>query len=302
MNFLAHCLIAAKAGASHAIVRPTGQTAGRPTTGHGANPPTKTLAKRPSISALGSDLIPSTSASRKAGGPFPTRPTPGPSAARLANGTGEIVGLHGGLIAGGLLGDFVKGQVPPAWPSALQWGVRLHRRIDAYSNTLPGIRQSCARFPAELRRFAPIFIDIIADHCLALDWADHHRDELKAFSAQCYALAAAQAHRLNGEGRRYLSWLIDQDLMSSYLNQSVMERGLLSITRRLARQHLNASLLNFMAGALPSLHADFRGYFPLLVKHGQQWVRDGLQNHLAEPAAGQVRGGAAASAGERGNA
>ena len=50
-----------------------------------------------------------------------------------------------GLIAGGFLGDFIKGPVPASMPPALQAGVRLHRRIDAYSNQQPDLLRSAHR-------------------------------------------------------------------------------------------------------------------------------------------------------------
>ena len=86
-------------------------------------------------------------------------------------------------------------------------------------------------------------------------------------------MAAAEAHRLDGKGQRYLNWLIKQDLLAGYRHRGVMERGLLSVTRRLARQHLDGSLLDFVEGALPCLQADFRDYFPLLVRHAEHWVQ-----------------------------
>ena len=251
MNFLAHCLIALKAGdLSPDASSPNAEKAG------GANLPTSKCKQAEELSpSFGSGNLP-------------------PS--RNANELASFTELTDGLVAGGLLGDFIKGPVPSAWPNALQLGVRLHRRIDAYSNAAPGIKRSCNRFPPELRRFAPIFVDIIADHCLALDWADHHPTELPAFSARCYALAAAEAQRLHGDGRRYLNWLIERDLMSGYRDYEVMERGLKSVTRRLARQHLDASLLDFVAGALPSLREDFQDYFPLLAAHGRGYVEECL--------------------------
>ncbi|MEM8767504.1 MAG: hypothetical protein AAGE43_08685 [Pseudomonadota bacterium] len=48
------------------------------------------------------------------------------------------------LLAGGFLGDFIKGRVPEAMPGDLALGVRLHRRVDAFSNQQPAIRRSCA--------------------------------------------------------------------------------------------------------------------------------------------------------------
>ena len=176
------------------------------------------------------------------------------------------------LIAGGLLADFIKGPVPQDWPYGLQQGVRLHRCIDAFSNEASAIRKSVVRFPPALRRLAPIFVDVIADHCLALDWAAHHGQPLPVFSAHCYALTRPQAHWLDRPGQRRLDWVISHDLLSGYRSREVMERGLLSITRRLARQHLDAGLLNFVTSELPSLKEDFQGYMPLLIAYGRQWV------------------------------
>ena len=74
---------------------------------------------------------------------------------------------HPEYLVGGFLGDFVKGAVPVHLPQRIQVGIRLHRRLDAYSATQPDIADSIARLPRSLRRVAPIFIDLLADHYLA---------------------------------------------------------------------------------------------------------------------------------------
>ena len=180
--------------------------------------------------------------------------------------------MSAGLVAGAILGDFVKGPVPERWPTPLQAGIRLHRRIDAFSNGAAGVRRSCNRFPAELRRLAPVFVDIVADHCLAIDWQACHDEPLEAFSRRCYATLEPHAHRLDRRGRRYLDWLVEEDLLARYRFSDAMERGLLSITRRLRREHLNGALLEFVAESLPDLQEDFRGYFPELLAHGREWT------------------------------
>lgn len=176
------------------------------------------------------------------------------------------------LIAGAVLGDFVKGAVPSGWPITLQTGVRLHRRIDAHSNQMQGIRTSCNRFPKALRRFAPIFVDVIADHCLALAWTGHHHRALTEFSERCYRVISAHAHRVDERQQRYIDWMIEDDLLANYTSFDVMQRGLYSITRRLRREELNGQLADFVRSSLPALQADFLEYFPDLVSHAQTWV------------------------------
>ena len=183
-----------------------------------------------------------------------------------------------GLIAGGILGDFVKGPVPQAWPASLQAGIRLHRRIDAHSNGAVGVKKSCNRFPAQLRRLAPVFVDIIADHCLALDWPARHDEPLKVFSQRCYSTLPPHAHRLDRRAGRYLDWLVEEDLLARYQHSAAMDRGLLGVTRRLRHEHLNEALLDFVAVALPELQDDFRDYFPELLHHGREWAERHLPN------------------------
>lgn len=179
---------------------------------------------------------------------------------------------HPDLIAGGFLGDFVKGPVPDSLPPALADGVRLHRRIDAYSNQHPLIRRSCERFPAELRRFAPIFVDVVADHLLARHWLRYHPRPLPAFTASAYAAIEAHLQHLPPAGQRFFDYVQERDLLAEYRDTDAMQRGLRSITRRLDRQALDAAVAQAVARNLAGLERDFLDYFPDLVRHASAWL------------------------------
>lgn len=179
---------------------------------------------------------------------------------------------HPDLIAGGFLGDFVKGPVSDTLPADLATGVRLHRRVDAYSNTHPGIRRSCERFPRELRRFAPIFVDVVADHALARHWQRFHPEPLTDFTARAYAAIEPHADRLPDHGRRFFDYMREVDLLARYAEREAMERGLLSVTRRLRRTHLDEAALDAVDAALPGLERDFLDYYPDMVSHAAAWL------------------------------
>lgn len=180
---------------------------------------------------------------------------------------------HPDLIAGGFLGDFLKGPVPEALPEELAAGVRLHRRIDAYSNRHPLIRRSCDRFPPELRRLAPIFVDVAADHLLARHWQRFHPAPLVEFTAEAYAAIEPHVARLPEHGRRFFVYMRDQDLMAAYRGTAAMEQGLRSVTRRLGLEELDEEVAGAVASCLPGLEVDFLEYFPDLVVHAGDWLR-----------------------------
>jgi acyl carrier protein phosphodiesterase len=179
------------------------------------------------------------------------------------------------LVAGGFLGDFVKGPIGSDLPPGLALGVRLHRRIDAFSNRHAGIQVSCNRFPGPLRRLAPVLVDIIADHCLAKRWTEFSDEPIEAFTARTYGQIATHDHWLPDHGHRFLRYMREEDLLAGYARFDAMHRALCSVTRRLDREHLNADMLSATEANLADLEADFLGYFPDLVAHAREWLRDG---------------------------
>ena len=176
------------------------------------------------------------------------------------------------LIAGGFVGDFLKGPVPEDLPPALAAGVRLHRRIDAYSNQHPLIRQSCDRFPPPLRRFAPVFVDVVADHLLARHWDLFHPDALPDFTARAYAAIEPHVHRLPEPGQRFFRFMSEEDLMARYRDPQAMHRGLVAIVRRLNRPESSERVIEAVEARLPDLDGDFLGYFPDLITHAAEWL------------------------------
>ncbi len=168
------------------------------------------------------------------------------------------------LIAGGFIGDFIKGPVPGELPEPLRAGIRLHRRVDAVSNRLPGIRVSVRRFDPRLRRAAPVLLDVVADHCLALQWDSHGYGELTAFAAVAYDAIGAYDQFLPEHGRRYFRRFRDADVLSRYREPATVLRAMTYILERLRFAHLVYELDAIIGAQLPVLMDDFEEYFPEL--------------------------------------
>lgn len=169
-----------------------------------------------------------------------------------------------GWIAGGVLGDFVKGRVPASLPAELCAGVRLHRRIDAFTNRLAEMKPSIARFGAELRRAAPVLLDIVADHCLALTWRRYAGVPLDGFAAEVYtALRRFHAH-VPDKGRPFVARMIDTNLLARYAEPTVRDRALQYVLDRLRLSHLSLQLASLLDARLPAFVEDFHAYFPKL--------------------------------------
>ena len=177
-------------------------------------------------------------------------------------------------MAGGFIGDFVKGPVPDTLPEALQAGIRLHRRVDAVSNRLPGIAKSVRRLDPDLRRVAPVLLDILGDHCLATRWDRHGHGDLAAFSASAYAAIDDYASHLPATGQRFFRRMREVDLFVRYLEPETPLRAMEYVLERLRHTHLAPKLGGLVGDELPALMEDFDGYFPELRSAVEEWKRE----------------------------
>lgn len=167
-------------------------------------------------------------------------------------------------LLGSLYGDFVKGPLAGRFPADVEAAIRLHRRIDAFTDRHPQVRLAVARFPAERRRYAGILLDLFFDHCLASCWDDYADEPLQCFSARVYGVLAAEAE-LPGRLALIAPRMAEQDWLGSYREFAVLERVLLNMQRRLSRPEGLDGALAELARLYPWLLDDFRAFYPELI-------------------------------------
>ena len=166
-------------------------------------------------------------------------------------------------LLGSLYGDFVKGPLAGRWPADFEAAIRLHRRIDVFTDSHPLQMQSRARFPAERRRYAGIVLDIFFDHCLALNWTDYVAEPLPSFTGRVYRVLAAEPalpERLALIAPRMAA----QDWLGSYADFRVLERVLLGMQRRLSRPAGLDGAMAELERLYQPLLADFQQFYPEL--------------------------------------
>ncbi|MGK3115785.1 ACP phosphodiesterase [Candidatus Pantoea formicae] len=86
----------------------------------------------------------------------------------------HLAQLANSSLLGNLMADFVRGNVQSQWPETVVAGIAMHRRVDVLTDSLPEVREARQFFRAETRRVAPITLDVIWDHFLALHWDRLH--------------------------------------------------------------------------------------------------------------------------------
>lgn len=166
-------------------------------------------------------------------------------------------------LLGSLYGDFVKGPLDGRWPAQIEAGIRLHRRIDVFTDAHPLTAEAKALFPASRRRVASILLDLFFDHCLARDWQRYAEQPLPAFTGQVYRVLAeepALPERLAFIAPRMAA----QDWLGSYQDFAIIEQVLVGMSRRFSRPSLLDGAYEEIEQLYQPLSETFRRFYPEL--------------------------------------
>jgi len=152
-------------------------------------------------------------------------------------------------------------------PEDFQRGIQQHRRIDAYTDSHPIVRQSVQRVPPPFRRYGGILTDLFYDHFLARDWPDYSPELLSDFTREIYESFSLHQARLPAEAYAHLERLRSNDWLSAYQEVSGVARALERISARLKRPVNLEAAIFVLEDNYESFHTDFRAFFPDLQIH-----------------------------------
>lgn len=136
------------------------------------------------------------------------------------------------LTVGNLVSDFIKGARQHAYPEEIRKGIRLHRSIDAYTDTHPATCEAKQIFRSQYRLYASAFVDVVYDHFLASD-ADHFTAEsLAGFVQSVYQTLDAHTDILPEAFARMLPWMKSQNWLYNYRFAWGLEKSFGGLVRR----------------------------------------------------------------------
>ena len=168
-------------------------------------------------------------------------------------------------IVGQFCGDFVRGGDLSAYPEGIQEGIHRHRRIDAYTDRHPAVRECLSVFKPPQRRFAGIITDVVFDHFVARDWNQYSDMPLEEHVESVHDALNSLRHMLPPDLQRFSELLQRENILLGNLQYAGVETTLERLSRRSPRFAPMAQ-----GGAIARQHeaqilAAFNAFFPSLV-------------------------------------
>ena len=140
---------------------------------------------------------------------------------------------HTHLMAGGMLGDHIKGRLPAGLPQPLAQGVQLHRLIDGFSDRHAALGTLREQLPAHWFRFAGILLDLYTDHLLAREPEQYLGEPLERFSNRSLDKISAGLHHVDGATQKRFDLIRQQNWLCRYADASFTSACLERIGQRI---------------------------------------------------------------------
>ena len=185
--------------------------------------------------------------------------------------------------SGTFLGDFVRGSDLDAWPAPVEQAIRLHRRIDSFTDTHVLTLEARRALPAAVRRFAGILLDVYFDHLLIAGWQRWHPAPLADYSAELHACLARIAPTLPQPADRVAQGMAAHGALTACATQAGMARVLARIGSRLSNPVPLAAALPAVIEAHATLDTAFEQFIPLLQAEARRYLAGSSRNTRPSP-------------------
>jgi len=181
-------------------------------------------------------------------------------------------------LAANLAGDFAKGNIA-RFPKHLQQGIWLHRQIDQLTDTHELTKELASQFPKQLKRAAPILIDLAFDHMLAKYWDEYHNDNLKDFALKAYD-AIDNCKELPEELRNLAPKIQSENWLVAYKNREGLNRTIESVAKRISKPEIFEGAISVVKTLDIEIEIAFRTFYPQLMAYSKIWTRNTPAEYL----------------------
>ncbi len=184
------------------------------------------------------------------------------------------------LAIGNFVADFISNRELPQFTEGVKRGIMLHRKIDAFTDAHPVVKQSTKRLHPFHHKYSPVIVDIYYDFLLAKNWDKYAvgdpsvwNDDLRSFIDKIYNLLTNRHLELPTKLRNRLPRMIADDWLMRYTTYEGLHRAFLMIEKHAAFPGNFGNAATHLEMYLEEFDAEFNLYFPDLQSHVSAVIR-----------------------------
>jgi acyl carrier protein phosphodiesterase len=175
---------------------------------------------------------------------------------------------------GNFMADHVKGSKYKTYPTEVQKGILLHRKIDWFTDQNEIARKSKRRLHDRYGLYRGVIIDIFYDHMLAANWADYSSVPLHEYAALFYRSLEANEDLLPEKVKYMTEYMIQNDWLTSYADPEGIRQVLSGINRRTGGHGKMDKAIEDLLEHYEDFELDFRHFFKKLRTFSSQNLQE----------------------------
>ena len=137
------------------------------------------------------------------------------------------------LLIGNFIADHLRGNKFDNLPPNIIEGVKMHRQIDAFTDTHELFKNSKRIFYTKHEKYSGVLIDIYFDHLLAKNFFELADIRLNTFAQKVYGVYNNNKHFLPKSSERFLSYVINNNIYEAYAEKDGITTVLGHLSQRI---------------------------------------------------------------------
>lgn len=155
------------------------------------------------------------------------------------------------LIIGNFIADSIRGNQFDGLTDGIIEGIRLHRKIDTYTDAHPIYLTSKHRFSKDFDKYSGVLMDVIYDHYLAKNFEQYSSQSLQQHANEIYELLKNNHNILPEHAKRFYGYMTERNILFHYSTIDGIETVLTHLSGRI-RNRFELQL------AIPILEANYQ--------------------------------------------
>jgi acyl carrier protein phosphodiesterase len=138
-----------------------------------------------------------------------------------------------GLMVGNFIADHIHGNQFKDFPPEIIEGVKLHRKIDSFTDSHIKFQESKRLFYNGFEKYSGILIDIYFDHLLAVNFEAYSKLNLEDYCKNTYEIYNRHLDFLPKSSAGFLEYVLKNNIYLAYSNIDGIERVLYHLSQRI---------------------------------------------------------------------
>lgn len=165
---------------------------------------------------------------------------------------------------GNFIADSVKSSQWPLFKESVVKGIKIHHKIDAFTDSHPIVKQTKQRLRPKHGKYSPVIGDIVYDHFLAASFSKYSETPLDVFAQDCYALFHRRWDELPEQVQHMTGYMQSGNWLFNYGNEEGLHKALSGMGRRASFSNKMHLATGDVFANYHDFNEDFNNFFPEL--------------------------------------